>query len=178
MKTFALFLFFACIPTSAYAQQKGNLPRDGNGLLDACSVMVDAADNPSYLTSLSGDRFTEKMGQFQWCAGYLEGIRDLLVQIHVNLMMMPLTKVTLEGPDKAKAYWLDNLNVACVPDDKVPVLQLSRVVIKWLREHPERLHELKGILTIAALRDAFPCQQASPSQEPSPKEATKPKTPE
>jgi len=178
MKIFELFLFFACVLTAASAQQKGNLPRDGNGLLDACTVMVNAADNPSYMTSLSSDRFTEKMGQFDWCAGYLEGIQDVLIQVHVNLMMMPMTKVTLEGPDKAKAYWLDSLNVACVPDEKIPVLQLGRVVIKWLREDPERLHEFKGILTIEAMRDAFPCQHASPSQEASPKEAAKPKTPE
>jgi len=137
--------------------------------------MVDAADNPSYLTSLTGDAFAEKVGQLDWCAGYLGAVQDMLVQVHVNLMMMPLTKVTLEGPDKAKAYWLDSLNVACVPDDKVPILQLARVVTKWLREHPERLHELKGTLTVAALRDAFPCQRANPSQEASPKEANKPK---
>src|ERR1019366_9441668 len=117
MKTLALFLLFACALTSAYAQQKGSLPRDGNGLLDACSVMVDFADNESAAASLSKDKFTEKMGQFNWCAGYLEGMQDLLVQTHVNRMMMPLTKVTLEGPDKAKAYWLDNLNVACVPEE-------------------------------------------------------------
>ncbi len=139
--------------------------------------MVDASDNPSYLASLSGVSFTEKMEQFDWCAGYLEGMQDLLVAVHVNLLMMPLTKVTLEGPDKARAYWLDNLNMACVPDDKVPVLQLGRVVVKWLHEHPERLHELKGILTVAALRDAFPCPRASTSQEPTPKEAAKPKIP-
>jgi hypothetical protein len=168
MKTFALFLF-ACVLTSAYAQKKSSLPRDGNSLLDSCNAMVDAADNPSSLSSLSGDRFAEKLGQLNWCAGYLGAMQDVLVQVHVNLILMPLTKVTLEGPDKAKAYWLDNLNVACVPDDKVPILQLARIVTKWLREHPERLHELKGTLTIAALRDAFPCQQAAPE------EATKPK---
>src|SRR5256885_844095 len=99
MKTFVLFLF-ACVLTPAYAQQKNSLPRDGNALLDACTVMVDAADNPSYLESLSGDRFTEKMGLLDWCAGYLGAVQDVLVQLHVNLLIMPLTKVTLEGPDK------------------------------------------------------------------------------
>jgi hypothetical protein len=161
--------------TSAYAQQKSSLPRDGNGLLDSCNAMVDAADNPSSLSSLGGDKFAEKLGQLDWCAGYLGAMQDVLVQVHVNLMMMPLTKVTLEGPDKAKAYWLNTLNVACVPDDKVPILQLARVVTKWLREHPERLHELKGTLTIAALRDAFPCQQVGLSQQAAPEEAAKPK---
>jgi hypothetical protein len=30
--------------------------------------------------------------------------------------------------------------------------------VKWLRDHPERLHEQKSVLTLEALRGAFPCQ--------------------
>ncbi len=157
-------LRFACVLSSAVCAS--DLPRDGNGPLDACGAMIDAADNPSHLTSLSSDRFAEKLGQVDWCVGYLDAIQDLLVQIHVNLNLMQVTKVTLEGPDKAKAFWLDNLNVACVPDDKIPILQLARVVVKWLREHPERLHELKGTLTIAALREAFPCERPVAKEAP------------
>ena len=173
MKISALLLL-ACVLTPVYAQQKSNLPRDGNGLLDFCNALVEAADSPSSLSALSGDRFAERLGQVDWCAGYLGGVQDVLIEVHANLTLMPPTKVTLEGPDKARAYWLDNLNVACVPDDKIPILQLARVVAKWLREHPERLHEPRGTLTIAALRDAFPCQQASAPQGASPGEPAPP----
>jgi len=165
MRTLTLLLFACLSVPTVYAH---DLPKDGNGLLDACSVVVDTADNPSYLASLSRDILTEKVGKSQWCAGYLGAIQDLLVRIHVNLTLMPRTKVTLAGPDKAKGFWLDRLNVACVPDDKVPILQLARIVVRWLREHPERLHELKTTLAIAALRDAFPCEQLAAKEAPKP----------
>jgi Rap1a immunity proteins len=77
------------------------------------------------------------------------------------------TGVTLAGPDKAKAFALDSLRVACLPDNAT-LLQLARVLVKWLREHPERLHEPKSVLTTAALRDAFPCQQPTPKEAPKP----------
>ena len=142
------------------------LPRDGNGLLDSCNALIEAADNRAALTSLTGNNFAERLWQVDWCAGYLSAVQDVLVAVHVNMMLMPATKVTLEGPEKVKAYWLDNLNVVCMPDDKIPILQMARVLVKWLREHPERLHELKGILTVAALRDAFPCEQPSAKETP------------
>jgi len=169
MRTLALLIFLCVLTPFLYGQKKSSLPKDGNGLLDYCGALVDSEDNPSYFTSLNGDRFAEKFGQLDWCAGYLDAIQDTLVHIHVNLTLMSMTHVTLEGPDKERAIWLDTLPIACGPDE-VPILQLARVVVKWLREHPERLHEPKGVLAIEALRDAFPCQHASP------KEAAKPPT--
>lgn len=160
-------ILFTCAVTPAYAQQKGDFPTDGNGLLDYCSVMVDAADSPASFSSLSGNGFTEQMTKFGWCAGYLQATQDALITTEVKLAIIAMTGVTLSGPDKAKEYALDSLRVACIPE-KAPILQLARVLVKWLREHPERLHELKSILTTAALKDAFPCQQ------PTPKEAVKP----
>jgi hypothetical protein len=168
MRTLALFLF-ACVLTPAHAQEKFHFPKDGNELLDYCGVVVALADSPTSLDSLSGDKSAEKMQQFNWCAGYLEATHDVLLQNDVNLTVIAMTGVTLAGPDKAREYAFDTLRVACIPD-QAPILQLARVLVKWLREHPERLHELKSILTTAAFRDAFPCQH------PTPKEAAKPTT--
>ena len=44
MKTLALVLFACVLSPAAYAR---DFPTEGNGLLDACSVVVDIADNPS-----------------------------------------------------------------------------------------------------------------------------------
>jgi hypothetical protein len=165
MRALVLFLF-ACVLSPAYAR---DFPTDGNGLLDACSVLVDAADKPSYIPSLSGHMFIEKMGQINWCAGYLGATQDILLQNHVNLGIMAMAGLKLCRPDKIKQYVFDALKGPCIPDDATP-LQLARVLVKWLHEHPGRLHELKSPLTMAALTDAFPCQQAAP------KEATKPTT--
>jgi hypothetical protein len=35
--------------------------------------------------------------------------------------------------------------------------QILRVVLTWLRQHPQDLHDPAGILVAVALRDAFPC---------------------
>lgn len=166
MKILALILL-ACTVTPAFAQQKGNFPTDGNGLLDYCGVVVDAADSPASLTSLSGDRFTEQMGKFNWCAGYLQATQDAASLTEVNLALIAMTGVTLAGPDKVREYAFQTLRGACIPD-KASVLQLARVLVKWLREHPERLHESKGILLVAALKDAFPCAAPTPTADPTP----------
>ena len=51
MRILVLMLFvFAAVP--ADAQQKHDLPHDGNGLLDYCGVVVTSADDPATLTAL------------------------------------------------------------------------------------------------------------------------------
>lgn len=44
----------------------------------------------------------------------------------------------------------------CTPDS-APTSQYRQVVLKFLGEHPARLHEPAVKLVAAALRDAFPC---------------------
>ena len=155
MRMLSLILFASLVPV-VYAQEKG-FPTDGNGLLEFCSAVIDAADSPSSISSLSKERFTEKIGQLDWCSGYLEATQEVLMQNDVNLSVVAMAGITLIGPDKAKKYSFDSLRFACVPD-RAPVAQLARVLVKWLREHPERLHEGRSILTMAAFKDAFPCQ--------------------
>jgi hypothetical protein len=161
----ALFLFACVASSAAYARE---LPKDGNGLLEACSVMVDFADNRSAAAALSNEQFTEKMGQLNWCTGYLQGTEDVHEQNFVNLAIFAMAGLTFGGPDKLKQYALESLQGPCFPG-KAPILQLARVLVKWLREHPERLHELKSTLTTEAFKASFPCEQTPP-----PKEAAKP----
>lgn len=49
-----------------------------------------------------------------------------------------------------------NVNI-CDPEGSVGG-QWARVVEKWLKEHPERLHEPAVFLIVDALREAFPCK--------------------
>jgi hypothetical protein len=164
MRTFALFLFACALTTTVYARA---FPKDGNDLLEYCSVMVDSADNPSYLQSLSGDKFTEKLAQFDWCAGYIQGTEDVFEDNFINLGLLSMAGLKFDGPEKLQSYALATFRGPCFPGN-APILQLARVLVKWLRDHPARLHELKITLTIQAFRDSFPCEQ-TPS-----KEATKP----
>jgi Rap1a immunity proteins len=173
VRTLSLFLLVACVLEPVYGQQKSS-PTDGNGLLEYCSVIVDSVDSSSTLSSLTGDRFAEKVGQFSWCAGYLEAFHDMHIQNEVNLTIFGLSGVTLAGEEHVKQFAFDSLRGPCIPD-KAPIIQLARVLVKWLREHPERLHELKSGLTVAAFKDAFPCEKPTTQKEvPKPIPPSKP----
>jgi hypothetical protein len=45
---------------------------------------------------------------------------------------------------------------ACPPED-VQAEQVIRVAVKYLNDHPEKLHLNRAALTKAALKQAFPC---------------------
>ena len=45
---------------------------------------------------------------------------------------------------------------ALVPDN-AKATQLSRIVVKWLNDHPEKLHVDGSYLVANAFQDAFPC---------------------
>ncbi len=47
-------------------------------------------------------------------------------------------------------------DIYCLPDG-VSYEQLTRVVTKYLREHPAELHYSSGASVILALKGAFPC---------------------
>ena len=51
----------------------------------------------------------------------------------------------------------------CVPQD-VTAGQGTRVVLKYLQDHPEQLHENSATLVRRALKKAFPCSRSN-SQE-------------
>jgi hypothetical protein len=173
MKIQALILF-TCAVTLACAQEKGGLPKDGNGLMDSCSVVVELGDSPTSLSSLNKDKFTEQMMKFEWCAGYLQATSEALSATQIELYLMSTMGLTFSGPDKVKEYAFEKLRGACIPE-KAPISQLARVLVKWLREHPERLHESKSGLTADALKDAFPCPASTPAKEvkPAPTAPTK-----
>ena len=45
----------------------------------------------------------------------------------------------------------------CLPGDGIPVIQAVRVVVKYLSDNPQDLHEDGMALTINALKASFPC---------------------
>lgn len=171
MRTLALLLLVCVLAPAVYAR---NFPKDGNQVLEYCYVMVEVADNPSYLSSLSRDVFAEKMEQLAWCAGYLQGTVNVYALTRIHLGMYRKVGLTFGGPEKVTQYAAESLRGPCFPGiSDVPVLQLARVLVKWLREHPERLHEYDDVLTADAFIESFPCAQTPP-----PKEVAKPAPPE
>jgi hypothetical protein len=48
----------------------------------------------------------------------------------------------------------------CLPDE-VTHGQMMRVLIKFIKDHPEKAHFKTGVLEVESFMDAFPCKQPS-----------------
>lgn len=103
--------------------------RTGADLLTQCQLV-----NKSDLNSL------EMLSSIQ-CVSYLRGMSNALV----------IWKAFSDDRKKA------NPPLACVPDG-VPPRELAMVVLKFLNDHPTKLHEAYGIVAFSALVDAYPCK--------------------
>ncbi len=64
-----------------------------------------------------------------------------------------------QGVRYGQAYSQQGYKI-CVPDDATAG-QLEQVVQKYLREHPEKLHESAGSLSAEAIYAAFPCRNSN-----------------
>ena len=59
-------------------------------------------------------------------------------------------------------HLFDRNHVFCLPRE-VEFKQQKRVVIKYLRGNPQRLHEWDITLIIFAMAEAFPCKETEPN---------------
>ncbi|NNB49528.1 Rap1a/Tai family immunity protein [Pseudomonas fragi] len=69
---------------------------------------------------------------------------------------------TVDGLDIANSFYSDQVKkdlppVICWPDEAVTKDQSVRIIVKYLREHPEKLHMGNSLLITLALVSAFPC---------------------
>jgi hypothetical protein len=150
-------LVLLCVAIPAHAQQREPLPSDGNGLLEACNIVIQSIDNPAAVSSLSPTAFDKAMMKYGWCIGYLNAIQDVTAQRKIQLGIAVMMGVAKNATEKDKQDVFQLLRGPCLPE-RSSALQLARVVVKWLQNHPEQLHEHPGGLVYTALNDAFPCQ--------------------
>jgi hypothetical protein len=75
-------------------------------------------------------------GQIGYCLGYISGISDGITTLQ---MLKPPNWTPICKPD-----WLTDR-------------QLRDVVVKYLVDHPEERHEPISLLTVLAMRSAWPC---------------------
>jgi Rap1a immunity proteins len=131
MRTFLWSAVFLLISGCLVAQDdwKG----DGSSLLAKCSLDVRALDGEK----LSSADIAE--GAF--CTGYVSGIHDTDYMVQ---MLEEHEKITL-------------MKHACPPSN-VSTEQAVRVVVKYLRDNPERLHMPAAVLVTDAIRRSFPCK--------------------
>lgn len=105
--------------------------KDGNMLLGLCGPFVDGLDN-----HLLKHQNTDSIAN-GYCIGYLSGIQS------INRIMQFIPK---------------SRNLFCIPKENgIPIDQLARIVVKYLRDNPSQLHQNDILLVITALETAFPC---------------------
>jgi len=75
------------------------------------------------------------------CLLYIRGVADTL-------------SLWKDESDVAKAHLLPP---ACIPDG-ASNFEMANVVLKYLNDHPNKLHESYSLLVILALQDGYPCQ--------------------
>lgn len=107
----------------------------GNDVLNKCQTAVRWFDN-------NGAPVSELM-DVGWCQGWVRAALDL-------------TRSYNDWTDSAKQK--PTVLQFCLPESGIPVIQAIRVVVKYLQEHPDQLHEDAMVLTIAALKGSFPCK--------------------
>jgi len=107
----------------------------GNDVLDSCQIAVRNFDDNG---GPAGERFDAG-----WCSGWVNGALEL-TKLHNERTTLIKEKPTLLQ--------------FCVGVPGIPVIQAMRIVVKYLKEHPEQLHEDGMGLTVTALKDAFPCK--------------------
>lgn len=138
--------FVLLLPHRTFAL--GYAALDGNELLKECRAYTNLLNLPNARDTNDPDVLRAMArGDFAngaHCLGYVTGVVD----DHLNCQ-------TNEASSTAA---LDPTKHFCLPDGVTPN-QTVRVVVKWLEDHPARLHESAVELVLGALKDNFPCHK-------------------
>ncbi len=129
MKVISL-AFFLCISCSCFAAGDTN---DGNYLLTTCTAALKMTDDGINTVS-GGDQI-----KGTYCVGYISGIKDMLYAV------VELSKSQGQTP------------TVCMPEDGIGNGQALRIVVKFLKDHPEQLHNSGITLVLKSLQQSYPC---------------------
>ncbi len=104
--------------------------QDGNDLLTGCS---------GALRILEGQSVTpEQAALSARCLGFIEGFL---------------------GANAISPIQSNGQQILCLPEE-VSGVQVARILVKWLKENPEVLHQDAVMLFAMSLAEAFPCNYA------------------
>jgi Rap1a immunity proteins len=108
---------------------------DGHDLLRKCTTGLRAFDAQQW----DGSTLTD----FGWCMGYILGVVEgYSVGVADSRVQQPGAHVHYEF---------------CTLGRELSVEQLARLLVAWLRTHPDLLAMPRTALTLAALAETFPC---------------------
>jgi hypothetical protein len=128
MKKIFMMAFFILLNTSYVFAVS-----EGNDLLRECKIYIKWSNG--------NDLSKVESYEIGICKGVMEG-----VLVSNNLLK----------------YWVKTNNIEtryyyCIPEG-ISTSQLAKVVVKYLDEHPEKLHEHRGTLLAYTFMKYFPCE--------------------
>ena len=127
-----LFAVVAVVALTFAAIPKPALALDGNQLLAQCTNLLSVVDQTSK---------SEKPGESAFQSGSCTGIA--LGVTHTILVYNLAAE-----PSKP---------LACLPSTGIQTGQAVRIIVKYMQEHPEDLHQDAVAIAVVALGQAFPC---------------------
>jgi hypothetical protein len=129
----------------------------GNDLLRHCTDALRVIDN-GYQSDTSNQAHN-----YGWCSGFLHGLAS---GYETGIL------------DEHTVWGVRTRARLCIPSQGVRTEQFVRIVVKYLRETPQSLHERADDLALTALSGAFPCPSSdTPPPEPAPSGVRQPTTP-
>jgi hypothetical protein len=116
------------VVVAVFSLPSWSIANDGNNLLADCEALITMID-------ASGQSFpTDKVAGASRCGGLMEGI------LQMN-----------------DTYGLKGATMFFCRPTNSTAAQAARIVVKYLQDHPEQLHEDEFTLALEALGAAFPC---------------------
>lgn len=130
-----ILLVFYCA-SIALAKAQPDITSSGNDFLASCSVIEKPSEKSTVVDFL-------KLGT---CWGFMQGLEE-----GIGLSFAAVNKG--EGS-------IADLGVCLPSEGTVTTEQSTRIVLKYIREHPEKAHERTATLVVLAMKIAFPCSVA------------------
>ena len=121
-------LLIAFIPVPGYAGV-----HDGNDLLQKCNTVIKIFEDGIEESEIT----TIMLSDASFCNGMMQGITNTIIFFDTFQV---------------------NQSIVCLPENGISNGRAAKVVIKYLKEHPEQLHVADSGLAFLAMMDAFPCK--------------------
>jgi len=118
------------------ASSVGAIADDGNKLLAGCTSVVRYMDGGSKDLPSDADSI-----DFSFCLGMMEGVTHTILNAKL-----------LSDRDGGKNYLQ-----TCLPENGISNGQAARIVVRYLRQNPEKLHLPRSMLALFAFKNAYPC---------------------
>jgi hypothetical protein len=111
---------------------------DGNELLQKCEPIEKLYDDPASMDS-------KEASGVVYCLGYIDSfIETFYFQVQAKIL-------------PSVPY--------CMPEEQLPKKEIAKVIIDYLKNHPEELGKPAGYFIFLALREAFPCREETNKAE-------------